>query len=73
MSYIIKLLKENEQAICDLYELFAKKFPTYKVFWMSIAEDEKLHVEFLEYSERKNIKINESVLNMQQVKTRSIM
>jgi len=68
MSYIIQLLKENEQAVCDLYELFAKKFPIYRVFWKSIADDERLHVQFLEYTERKKIKVNEGILNIKQVK-----
>jgi len=68
MSYLVKMLIENEMAMHDLYVLFAEKYPKYKVFWMSIANDEKHHAEFLEYAKSQNVEVNEKLLNSKQVK-----
>jgi len=40
---IVDLLAENELAIKQLYEFYAKTFPKEAVFWLDIANDEKDH------------------------------
>jgi len=67
MSHFIQLLAENEQLVCDLYELFGEKFPEYKVFWNSIAQDEKKHVKFLSNKTTQNSPVNEKVLHQKSV------
>lgn len=67
MSYFIQLLAENEQLVCDLYKLFGEKFPEYKVFWDSIAQDEKKHVEFLSQMSADRVSVDERVLHQKSV------
>jgi len=44
---IVDLLAENELAIKQLYEFYAKTFPEEASFWLSIASQEKEHAEAL--------------------------
>ena len=67
MSYLIKLLIENEMAMHDLYAFFAEKYPEHAYFWMAIANDEKHHAQFLEDIQSKNTGVNEKLLNTRQV------
>ncbi len=67
MSRFIQLLTENEKLVCELYELLGEKFPEYKVFWDSIAQDEKKHVEFLSEISDKDSSVNEKVLHYKTV------
>jgi len=69
MSYFVQMLKENEQLVCDLYELFAKKFPEYKVFWESISKDEKKHVDFLSKINMTGQEFNEKVIHQKSVQS----
>ena len=68
MSYVIELLIENEQLVCELYRQFAKKFPEQKDFWESIAADETKHVAFLKDTLSRNLTFNEKTMSRSHVK-----
>jgi hypothetical protein len=68
MSYIIELLIENEQLVCELYKQFAKKFPKNKDFWEGIASDETKHIAFLKDTLNRNITFNEKSMSRSHIK-----
>ena len=41
-------MKDHEQAIADLYGLYARKFPEYKEFWTNLSREEVQHAGWLE-------------------------
>ena len=44
---VIKLLKEIETAVSELYELYSEKFPEHKEFWKQLAKEEEDHVRLI--------------------------
>ena len=68
MSYVVELLIENEQLVCELYKQFAKKFPEDKDFWESIANDETKHIAFLKDTLNRNITFNERSMSRSHIK-----
>ena len=44
---ILDAMKEHEQAIADLYELYAEKFPEYEDFWNDLSREEIQHAGWL--------------------------
>ncbi len=44
---VIKLMVQAEQAACDFYRACAEFFEHDHVFWISLSDDESLHVEVL--------------------------
>lgn len=68
MSYVIELLIENEQLVCELYKQFAKKFPENKDFWESIASDETKHIAFLKDTLNRKITFNERSMSRNHIK-----
>lgn len=44
---IIESLSSNEEAIGQLYEAYAVKFPDYADFWTALANDEKAHANWI--------------------------
>jgi hypothetical protein len=45
---ILDAMKEHEQAIADLYELYARKFPEYEDFWTELSREEVQYAGWLE-------------------------
>lgn len=44
---LVKALQKNEELMCDLYKIYAEKFPDYEEFWVHIAHDELAHAEWI--------------------------
>jgi hypothetical protein len=44
---IISLLAENEEAVSNLYRLYAEKFPYYRDFWLKLAKEELEHADLI--------------------------
>ena len=45
---IIEAMKEHEQSLARLYELYAAKFPEYKGFWTELSHEEVQHADWLD-------------------------
>ncbi len=45
---ILEAMKEHEQALAHLYELYAGKFPEYKDFWNELSQEEVQHAGWIE-------------------------
>jgi dTDP-4-amino-4,6-dideoxygalactose transaminase len=44
---IVDALKEHEQAVARLYEVYAEKFPEHEEFWTELAHEEVQHANWL--------------------------
>jgi hypothetical protein len=44
---IVDALKEHEQAVARLYEVYAERFPEYEEFWTELAHEEIQHASWL--------------------------
>ena len=44
---ILRLLAENETAVCRLYRAYADKFPSHKTFWLALADEELAHASWI--------------------------
>jgi len=44
---VIEMLARNEEAASQLYKAYAEKFPDYKDFWLSLAEEEIEHADWI--------------------------
>ena len=44
---ILDAMKEHEQALAALYELYSGKFPEYKDFWNELSREEILHANWI--------------------------
>jgi len=44
---ILEAMKEHEQALAHLYELYAEKYPECKDFWISLSLEENQHATWL--------------------------
>jgi hypothetical protein len=45
---IVKMLSDHELALKELYQTYAAKLPSLKDFWLSLAEDEQRHSDWLQ-------------------------
>lgn len=45
---ILAAMKEHEQALAGLYEVYAGKFPEYKKFWTKLALEEVMHAGWID-------------------------
>ena len=44
---VVETLKEHEQALARLYEVYAEKFPEHEEFWTELAHEEVQHANWL--------------------------
>lgn len=44
---IIEALAKNEEVLCELYELYGKKLPRYKQFWLQLSLEEMGHAAWI--------------------------
>lgn len=49
---IIDYHTEKELLLSNIYNLFAKRFPEYKEFWLSLSGEEREHAGWIKYFER---------------------
>ena len=45
---LLEAMREHEQALAHLYELYAEKYPDYKDFWTELSLEENLHAAWLD-------------------------
>lgn len=45
---ILEAMKEHEQSLARLYELYAGKFPEYKGFWIELSHEEVQHADWID-------------------------
>jgi len=45
---ILEAMKEHEQVLASLYELYSAKFPEYKGFWTELSHAEVQHADWLD-------------------------
>lgn len=46
-TVVVDLLARNEEAISELYEAYAYRFPDYEDLWTSLANDERKHASWI--------------------------
>jgi rubrerythrin len=45
---LLEAMREHEQALAHLYELYAEKYPDYEDFWTELSLEENLHAAWLD-------------------------